>query len=55
LDGSNGQTHQGYWVLRVTRAEASGSEIVPVCQKLFSAKSEQFSSENAGFSPWSIK
>jgi hypothetical protein len=47
LDGSNGETHQGYWVLDVTGAEVSGSEIVSVCQKLFSAKSEQFRSENA--------
>jgi hypothetical protein len=46
-DGSSGETHQGYWLLDVTGAEVSGSEIVPVCQKLFSAEAEEFRSENA--------
>jgi hypothetical protein len=31
----------------VTGAEVHGSEIVPVCQKLFSAEAKQFRSENA--------
>lgn len=46
-DGSTGQTHPGYWLLDVTGAEVSGCEIVPVCQKLFSAKAEEFRGENA--------
>jgi hypothetical protein len=46
-DGSSGETHRGYWLLDVTGAEVSGSEIVPVCQKLFSVEAEQFRSENA--------
>jgi hypothetical protein len=46
-DGSSGETHRGYWLLDVTGAEVSGSEIVPVCQKLFSAEAEEFRSENA--------
>ena len=31
----------------VTGAEVHGSEIVPVCQKLFSTKAGEFRSENA--------
>ena len=46
-DGSSGETHPGYWLLDVTGAEVRGSEIVPVCQKLFSAEAEDFRSENA--------
>ena len=46
-DGSSGETHPGYWLLDVTGAEVGGSEIVPVCQKLFSAEAEDFRSENA--------
>jgi hypothetical protein len=46
-DGSTGETHQGYWLLDVTGAEVRGSEIVPVCQKLFSAEAKEFRSENA--------
>jgi hypothetical protein len=46
-DGSSGETHPGYWLLDVTGAEVRGSEIVPVCQKLFSAKAKEFRSENA--------
>ena len=46
-DGSTGQTHPGYWLLDVTGAEVNGSEIVPVCQKLFSAEAKEFRSENA--------
>jgi len=46
-DGSTGETHRGYWLADVTAAEVHGSEIVPVCQKLFSAKAKEFRSENA--------
>ena len=46
-DGSSGETHPGYWLLDVTGAEVRGSEIVPVCQKLFSAEAKEFRSENA--------
>ena len=46
-DGSAGEKHPGYWLLDVTAAEVQSSEIVPVCQKLFSAKAEEFVSENA--------
>ena len=46
-DGSRGETHPGYWLLDVTGAEVHGSEIVPVCQKLFSAEAKEFRSENA--------
>lgn len=46
-DGSSGETHPGYWLVDVTGAEVHGSEIVPVCQKLFSAKAKEFRSENA--------
>ena len=46
-DGSSGETHPGYWLVDVTGAEVHGSEIVPVCQKLFSTKAKEFRSENA--------
>lgn len=46
-DGSSGETHPGYWLVNVTAAEVHGSEIVPVCQKLFSTKAKEFRSENA--------
>ena len=46
-DGSTGETHPGYWLLDVTAAEVHGSEIVPVCQRLFSAQAKEFRSENA--------
>ena len=46
-DGSSGETHPGYWLVDVTAAEVHGSEIVPVCQKLFSTKAKEFRSENA--------
>jgi len=46
-DGSTGETHQGYWLLDVTGAEVNGSDIVPVCQRLFSTKAKEFRSENA--------
>lgn len=46
-DGSSGETHPGYWLVDVTAAEVHGSEVVPVCQKLFSTKAKDFRSENA--------
>ena len=46
-DGSSGAVHSGYWLVDVTGAEVHGSEIVPLCQKLFSTKAKEFSSENA--------
>ena len=46
-DGSTGETHPGYWLLEVTGAEVRGSEIVAMCQKLFSAEAQEFRSENA--------
>lgn len=54
-DGSSGETHPGYWLVDVTGAEVHGSEIVPVCQKLFSAKAKEFRSENAETSPSSTR
>ncbi len=46
-DGSTGELHQGYWLCDVTAAEVSGSEIVPLYQKLFSVEAQDFTSENA--------
>ena len=46
-DGSGGEVHSGYWLVDVTGAEVHGSEIVPLCQKLFSTKAKEFLSENA--------
>jgi hypothetical protein len=46
-DGSTGETHPGYWLVDVTGAEVNGSDIVPVCQKLFSTQAQEFRSENA--------
>ena len=46
-DGSSGEVHSGYWLVDVTGAEVRGSEIVPVCQKLFSTEAQEFRSENA--------
>ena len=46
-DGSTGELHNGYWLCDVTGAEVSGSEIVPLYQKLFSAEAKDFTSENA--------
>jgi Transposase DDE domain len=46
-DGSTGETHPGYWLVDVTGAEVHSSEIVPVCQKLFSTRAREFRSENA--------
>ena len=45
-DGSTGELHPGYWLCDVTAAEVNGSEIVPLYQKLYSAKAEDFRSEN---------
>jgi hypothetical protein len=46
-DGSTGELYQGYWLCDVTAAEVSGSEIVPLYQKLFSVEAKDFHSENA--------
>jgi len=46
-DGSTGQVHEGYWLCDVTAAPVNGSEIVPLYQKLYSARAADFSSENA--------
>jgi hypothetical protein len=46
-DGSTGELHRGYWLCDVTAAEANGSEIVPLYQKLFSVEAKDFTSENA--------
>ena len=46
-DGSTGEVHSGYWLVDVTAAEVGGREIVPLCQKLFSAEAKEFVSENA--------
>ena len=46
-DGSTGEMHAGYWLCDITAAEVNGSEIVPVYQKLYSAKAKDFDSENA--------
>jgi hypothetical protein len=45
-DGSSGELHEGYWLCDVTAAEAHGSEIVPLYQRLFSAEAPDSSSEN---------
>jgi hypothetical protein len=44
-DGSTGETHTGYWLVDVTGAEVNGSDIVPVCQKLFSTEAKEYVSE----------
>jgi hypothetical protein len=46
-DGSTGELHPGYWLCDVTAAEVHSSEIVPLYQKLYSVKAEDFTSENA--------
>lgn len=46
-DGSTGQVHEGYWLCDVTAAPVNGSEIVPLYQKLYSARAADFRSENA--------
>jgi hypothetical protein len=46
-DGSEGEVHAGYWLLSVTAAGVEGSEITPLYQKLFSARAQDFVSENA--------
>jgi hypothetical protein len=46
-DGSTGEVHQGYWLCEVTAAEVHGSEIVPLFQKLYSTKADDFHGENA--------
>jgi len=46
-DGSEGEVHAGYWLCSVTAAEVQGSEIIPLYQTLFSARAQDFVSENA--------
>jgi len=46
-DGSEGEVHQGYWLCEVTAAEVHGSEIVPLYQKLYSTRAEDYHGENA--------
>jgi hypothetical protein len=46
-DGSTGEVHAGYWLCDITGAEVSGSEIIPLYQKLYSTEAEGFLSENA--------
>lgn len=46
-DGSRGEVHAGYWLCEVTAAEVHSSEIVPLYQKLYSTKAEDYQSENA--------
>ena len=46
-DGSEGEVHAGYWLCSVTAAEVQGSEITPLYQTLFSARAQDFISENA--------
>jgi Transposase DDE domain len=46
-DGSEGEVHAGYWLCSVTAAEVQGSEITPLYQTLFSARAQDFVSENA--------
>ena len=45
-DGSRGEVHRGYWLCEVTGAEVRGSEIVPLFQKLYSTKADDFQGEN---------
>ncbi len=47
-DGSTGETHPGYWLLEGAGAEVRGSEIVPVCQKLFSVEAKEFPQRKRG-------
>lgn len=46
-DGSTGEVHPGYWLCDITGAEVNGSAIVPLYQKLYSVKAQEFTSENA--------
>jgi len=46
-DGSSGEVHQGYWLCEVTAAEVRGSEMVPLYQKLYSTRADDFQGENA--------
>src|SRR5258708_15515548 len=45
-DGSAGEVHPGYWLCSVIGAEAHGSELTPLYQQLFSARAQDFVSEN---------
>jgi len=45
-DGSAGEVHPGYWLCGVIGAEVHGSELTPLYQQLFSARAQDFVSEN---------
>ena len=45
-DGSAGEVHPGYWLCSVIAAEVHGSELTPLYQQLFSARAQEFVSEN---------
>ena len=45
-DGSAGEVHAGYWLCSVIGAEVHGSELTPLYQQLFSARAQEFVSEN---------
>jgi hypothetical protein len=45
-DGSQGEVHGGYWLCSVIGAEVHGSELAPLYQQLFSARAQDFVSEN---------
>ncbi len=46
-DGSSGEVHQGYWLCEVTAAEVQGREMVPLYQKLYSTRADDFAGANA--------
>jgi hypothetical protein len=46
-DGSTGEVPAGYWLCGITGAEGSGSEVVPMYQKLYSVEAQEFLGENA--------
>ena len=45
-DGSQGEVHLGYWLCSVIGAAVHGSELTPLYQQLFSARAQEFVSEN---------
>jgi len=45
-DGSQGEVHLGYWLCSVIGAAVYGSELPPLYQQLFSARAQEFVSEN---------
>ena len=46
-DGSRGEVHEGYWLCEVTAAGVGSSEIIPLFQKLYSTRAQDFYGENA--------